>query len=384
MRVLWFGTYSVGPGYPRNTVLMESLRSVGVDVAECRAPLYSGARDKVAAVSSRGGALRYGLRTAIAWAKLAGRFYTAGPRDVVVVGYTGHLDLLLARALSVVWRRPVVLDAFLSLHDTVVGDRKLLKEQSLAARSLFKLERLALNNADLVLTDTRAHSEFMARTFAVPLRRFLPVPVGSLVRAPIARVPVPVPAHIREREERRSFTAFFCGSFVPLQGVPYILDAAALAPDIRFHIVGDGPDGPEVEREVKRRDMRNVVLDRRFISREELELRLAQADAVLGVFGDTPKSLRVVPCKVYDGLAAGLPVVTGSGPGPDELVTDGRDALLADRRDPASLVAALRRLRDEEGLSDKLREGARQLARRRFGREAIGLRLRGALQELVS
>ena len=37
-----------------------------------------------------------------------------------------------------------------------------------------------------------------------------------------------------------SFRAFFCGSFVPLQGVPYILDAAAHAPDISFRIVGDG------------------------------------------------------------------------------------------------------------------------------------------------
>ena len=32
MRILYFGTYSVGPGYPRNTVLIASLRTVGVEV----------------------------------------------------------------------------------------------------------------------------------------------------------------------------------------------------------------------------------------------------------------------------------------------------------------------------------------------------------------
>ncbi|MHC4958791.1 MAG: glycosyltransferase [Planctomycetota bacterium] len=382
MRVLWFGTYSVGTGYPRNTVLIDALRSVGVEVVECHVPLFQGARDKVAAASTVSGLVRFGAKALLAWARLAAGFFRAGPRDVVVVGYTGHLDVFLARALSVAWRTPVVLDAFLSPYDTVVGDRRLLDERSLAARSLFRLERLALRNADLVLTDTRAHSEFMARVFGLPRRRFLSVPVGSLVHE-LARVPVAVPAG-GGGGERRPFTAFFCGSFVPLQGVPYILDAAERAPDIRFHIVGDGPDGAIVQEEVERRAMDNVRLDRRFIPREEMEGHLARADAVLGVFGRTDKSLRVVPCKVYDGLAAGLPVVTGGGPAPEELLTDGENALLVDRSDPGSLVKALRRLRDEPGLSDRLRRGARGLARRRFSAEAIGARLENALQELVA
>ena len=384
MRVLWFGTYSVGGGYPRNTVLMDALRDVGVEVVECHAPLFENAADKVRACSTPNGMLRFGVRALRAWARLVQGFFTAGKRDVVVVGYTGHLDLYLARALSIAWRTPLVLDAFLSPYDTVVGDRALLDAESLPARGLFRLEKTALRLADLVLTDTRAHSEFMARTFGVPSQRFLSVPVGSLVRAPV-RVPVAaqVVAGGGGGAELAPFNAFFCGTFVPLQGVPYILDAAQLAPDIRFNIVGDGPDGPMVAEEVARRGMDNVVLDRQFIPRDDLERRLGNADAVLGVFGSTAKSLRVVPCKVYDGLAAGLPVVTGDGPGPDELLTDGKNALLVDRRDPASLVAALRRLRDEPGLSDQLRAGARRLAQERFGSHAIGMRFRGALQELV-
>jgi glycosyltransferase involved in cell wall biosynthesis len=122
-----------------------------------------------------------------------------------------------------------------------------------------------------------------------------------------------------------------------------------------------------------------VTFERRFLPREELEERLAAADAVLGVFGSTAKSLRVIPCKVYDGLAAGLPVVTGDGPGPREMLRDGENALLVDRKDPEALVAALRRLRDEPGLPERLREGARRTARQEFSPEAIGLRLKAAL-----
>jgi glycosyltransferase involved in cell wall biosynthesis len=379
--VLWFGTYSVGPGYPRNTVLIDGLRAAGVEVKECHVPLFDGAAGKVAAVRRP---LRAGARALAAWARLALGFFRAGPRDAVVVGYTGHFDLYLARVLSVAWRRPLVLDAFLSPWDTVVNDRALLPAASRRARALFALERGALRLADLVLTDTAAHADYMARTFGVDRARFVPIPVGSLVRAPAAaRVPALVGVGAGEGEERPPFTAFFCGSFVPLQGVPYILDAAARAPDLRFDLRGDGPDGPAVERDVRARALPNVTLERRFLPREELEARLAAADAVLGVFGSTPKSRRVVPCKVFDGLAAGLPVVTGDGPGPKELLEDGENALLVDRADPASLVAALRRLRDEPLLADRLRAGARQLARERFSPEAIGLRLRAALSGVV-
>jgi glycosyltransferase involved in cell wall biosynthesis len=64
-------------------------------------------------------------------------------------------------------------------------------------------------------------------------------------------------------------------------------------------------------------------------------------------------------------------------------VRHGESALLVDRRDPDSLVAALRRLRDEPGLADRLRSGARRLAREHFSPEAIGLRLKAALAEVV-
>ncbi len=408
MRVLFFGTYSKGPGYPRTHVLIESLREAGVDVVESHVPLFQNAADKCAATSTVGGLLRFGARAAFAWARLAARYYRAGPRDLVVVGYTGHLDVFLARALSAFWRCPVVLDAFLSPWDTVVNDRKLLKSGGRAARALFGFERTALRTADLVLTDTAAHADFMAGTFGVPRSRFVPVPVGSLVRALVASpAQVPVSVATSGKSERASprrsagreggtamlsgshslgsprFTAFFCGSFVPLQGVPYILDAAANTPDIFFRIVGDGVDGPRVEEEVKRRGMANVELIRRFISRDELEGHLAKADAVLGIFGTTAKAGRVVPCKVYDGLAAGQAVVTGDSPAARALLEHGRHALLVDRDDPRTLGTALRRLRDEPGLAARLRDGARRVALERFSKPVLGRRLRAAFAEVV-
>jgi glycosyltransferase involved in cell wall biosynthesis len=206
------------------------------------------------------------------------------------------------------------------------------------------------------------------------------VPVGSLVAAPL---PARVRVAARGDAGNEPFEAFFFGTFVPLQGVPYILDAAARAPDLRFRILGDGVDAPRIAEEVRARGLANVILERTFVSRAELEERLARADAVLGVFGASDKARRVVPCKVYDGLAAGLPVVTGGGAGAEELLTDGEDALLVDRDDPRTLVRALRRLRDDPSLGERLRAGARRVAAERFSRGAIGYRMRTLLEGLA-
>jgi len=378
MRVLWFGTYSLGGGYPRNTVLMEALRECGVEVVECHAPLFEDAHAKVAA--ARGGSVGLVFRMLRAWMRLGVRFFTAGPRDAVIVGYTGHFDLYWARVLSLFRRRPLILDAFLSPWDTVVRDRKLMSPGSARARLLFRLERSALRLADRILTDTGAHADYMAATFDVPREKFTPIPVGSLVRQKVG-APVPVASVMSgDSSPRAPLQVFFCGSFVPLQGVPVILDAAALCPEIHFRIVGDGPGAASILEEIEHREMPNVDLERRFISRAELTEELAVADVVLGVFGASDKTGRVVPCKVYDGLAAGRCVVTGDGDAPQELLKDGEEVVLVKRNDPASLAAALRRLDGNPALRDRLADAAREAYETRFCREAIGRELIGALE----
>ncbi|NUN53074.1 MAG: hypothetical protein HUU06_09865, partial [Planctomycetaceae bacterium] len=58
MRVLLFGNYSTGDGYPRLGVLAEGLRERGFEVLEARVPLLEGEGDRSRAVSSPLGFLR--------------------------------------------------------------------------------------------------------------------------------------------------------------------------------------------------------------------------------------------------------------------------------------------------------------------------------------
>jgi glycogen synthase len=65
---------------------------------------------------------------------------------------------------------------------------------------------------------------------------------------------------------------------------------------------------------------------------------------------------------ILEGQAAGLVAVTSAPGGPREFLVDGSNCLLHEPRDPAGLTAAIRRLREEPGLAERLREGGRQTA----------------------
>ena len=89
-----------------------------------------------------------------------------------------------------------------------------------------------------------------------------------------------------------------------------------------------------------------------------------------------------MPCKVYDGLAAGKPVVTGDGPAPRRLLREGEEVLLVPRGDARALVDALRQLQDP-ALRALLSDGARRAYDERFTPDAIGRDLRTALEAIA-
>ena len=63
MRLLWFGSYAKGEGYPRTETLLAGLRSLGHEVREVHAPLLEGAAHRVETARG-GGALRLAWRQA--------------------------------------------------------------------------------------------------------------------------------------------------------------------------------------------------------------------------------------------------------------------------------------------------------------------------------
>jgi len=355
VRVVYFGTYE--RDYPRNTQVISCLRRAGVEVTERHEGVWESSRHNWAA--GGGGFLR--LLQAELRLALRGR---PGDADAVIVGYPGQLDMPLARLLS--GHKPLVFNPLVSLSETLVDDRERFGPGSPPAVALRVLDRLALRRADLVVADTEENADFFAALGGISRERVEVCFVGAEERVfqPVWQLHTP-------------FHALFVGKLIPLHGLPTILAAAALAPEVRFRIVGSG----QLET-LLRAGPPNVDWIR-WVEYERLPEELAQAGCALGIFGTSSKARRVIPNKAFQALACGVPLVTADTPAARELLVDEVSALLVPPGDPGALAAAIRRLSGDASLAQRLAAGGRAAYDARASEVVLGGRWRGLLEQLV-
>ena len=178
VRVLVAGTFD--PDFRRNRVVMTLLERTGFEVEVVQRTLWG--TERVALVNaSKGKLVTRALRVypSLLWATLR-----AKRPDVLLVLYPGYIDMPLLSAVARSRRVPVVFDTFISLHDTVVGDRALRSPTSLLGRATRLADRIACRRADVVIADTPPDADYFAGLADVPRDRFrvlwLGAPGGSL------------------------------------------------------------------------------------------------------------------------------------------------------------------------------------------------------------
>ncbi|MGD9696744.1 MAG: glycosyltransferase [Thermoleophilia bacterium] len=368
MRVMWLGTYE--RDYPRSRVLVEGLRSLGVDVVERHRPVWERQRHKAGSFLRPLPLARAGGRFAGSWAMLAAEGIREPRIDAIVAGYPAQPDAVPAWAVAKARRVPLVVDMMISLADTLGGDRA-MAGRGLAA-ALGGVDRVTLAAADVVLADTRAGAEWLARRFGVPEGKLVVAPVGAEPAAFPMAPPPPGPPRV-----------LFYGKLAPLHGIATVLEAARRPGVPPVRLIGDGQLGPWLEGELARDRPAGLTWER-WVPYRSLGAELASSSVALGVFGTSEKAARVVPNKVWQALAVGRPVVTADTPGVREELTDGETALLVPPGDAAALAAALRRLGDDAALRTRLGAAARAAYLRRGTPAAAAAPLRDALVALTS
>jgi glycosyltransferase involved in cell wall biosynthesis len=332
--------------------VISCLRGAGVDVVEQHEPVWEGARD-----AWRAGAAM-ALRLARAELRLLRR-----PReryDAVIVGYPGHFDLPAAKRAA--RGAPVLFNPLVSLADTLVSDRERFRPDSLAARALSLVDRRALRAADVVVADTEQHARFFAEL--ADLERVEVCFVGAEERV------------FRPGSPRAFTHALFVGKLIPLHGLETILEAARLAPELPFRVVGTG----QLERLLERRPPNLEWVQ--WVEYERLAGELHAAGAALGIFGGSEKAARVIPNKVFQALACATPLVTADTPAARELLVDGESALLVPPDDAQALAEALRRLASDDALRAHVAAGGLAAYRRQASEEVLGRRWLSILERV--
>ena len=362
MRVLAFGTYDAAV-HPRTGVLVEGLRDHDVAVGELNVPLGLSTADRLRMLEQPARLPVLALHLLRCWVVLATRRVLRRPRpDAVLVGYLGHFDVVLARLLFP--RTPVVLDYLVSAADTAADRRATGRVRR---RLLEGLDRLACACADVVLVDTRDSLVTVparARSRALVVRVGAP---GHWFRAPAARRPGPL-------------RVVFFGLFTPLQGATVVAEGLRLAAEagvaLAATLVGHGQDSDAARALAPHEG----VVWRDWVEPAGLPDLVAAHDVCLGIFGTTPKALRVVPNKAYQGAAAGCLVVT-SDTAAQRRALPAATAFVAPG-DPAALARALADLPSPDALLER-RRASHAEALRTISPAACVLPLVERLGELV-
>ena len=353
MRVAFFGAYD--PDYPRNVVLREALESQGVEVRAVAVP-----------ARTRGG---------VREARLLGAGLGSLPGlHAILVPAFGHRDVALAALLGRLSGTPVLFDPLVSRWDTQVGDLGRVPSRSISAIRLRASDRVAFSLADLILCDTWEHGDFYSGEYGVSRAKLRRVPVGADHEAFRG-------GDRRQADEPRPpgspLEVVYIGGFLPLHGVETIVAAADLLEArhgtrlARFTLVGGGMTAPLVEREIAARGLRSVRRLSRVPYAQALQT-LAGADVALGIFGPTAKAGRVVPHKLWQALATGVPVITRRSPAVTEFFRDGEHLILIPPADGAALARAIEALAEEPERRARIGSAGRSAVRDEASPERIG------------
>jgi glycosyltransferase involved in cell wall biosynthesis len=423
LKILYFGIYSKGIEYPRNNNLIRALSLNGAEVMEAHTELAVSFEERVSIVKKPVQGIWFFLGLLSSFIALSYKFIKTHHVDVVIVGHPGYFHVHPARLLCHFFHRKAILvyDVFIPLYEALVEDRRLINQESIPGKLLYRFERSCCQCADLCLTDTEAHRNYLINAYGLPSGKVSRAFVGSTINIatgdslykPMDNEVLPPP--FRERTvgspednklpsnksakdlskqasdnrkplqgtvlNQEIFNVLFVGTYIPLHGIDIILEAARQLqhdPCIKFTLAGSGQLRQEMENLAHEWTLENVVFYD-WIPTGSLGSFIRYFDLALGIFGTTSKAARVIPSKIYDLCAVGIPFITSDTPAIKEVFSHGKNSYLIPPGDAKALADAIVYLKGNYDVRMRISEGARQAGENIFSFLNIGKDLLGGI-----
>ena len=213
------------------------------------------------------------------------------------------------------------------------------------------LEAEVLARVHRVFTLTQSCKLILERGFGVPAERILVAP-DAVAHVPERLAPLP-----------KSNVVVYAGQLYPWKGVGTLVDAMSSLPSARLRIVGGLPDeddhGRALKALVSQRGLDERVEFTGFVPHAEMAAALADGAAGAIPLPDAPMSRYFTsPLKLFEYMAAGLPIAASDLPALREVLGHEQNALLVPPDDPPALAANLDRLLRDRRLAERLRKQA--------------------------
>jgi glycosyltransferase involved in cell wall biosynthesis len=338
--------------YSRTRTVLTGLRHANFEVVTCLPP---------------GKSFRY-------YPGLLWKFLREGRRcHCILVGFYGQLLLPFVRILS---RKPILYDIYISTFDTMVHDRRKAKPGSFLAWLFRFVDRLSMTLSDTIILETRDHIDDFSRRFRIPHEKF-----KKIFLTADDSVIYPKSNSLK----REYFLAHFHGEYAPFHGVRYIIEAANLLrnEDVQFQIIGTGITCEKDRRLAQEFRLTNIrFID--WIPYDQLADAMAIADCCLGIFGENPRTLRVLTNKVIETMAAAKPLISAKNLPIQELLKENESALLVSRADPHAISEAILQLKEKPEMARRLGRNGYKIFRQHCSIERFSFHLRNVVERMMA
>lgn len=228
--------------------------------------------------------------------------------DILIASSPPFFPHLSGRAVSALKGVPLVLE-IRDLWPDYLVDMGLLTRGGLAARALFAVERRLLHRADAVTVVTESFRERIVAK-GVPRERIVVLPNGADTAFYHASDEPPCLPALERRPG--DFLVGYLGNFGAGQALTTVLDAAEivhrLAPEVRFVLVGDGPEREHLLRQTFERGLSNLSLHPPIL-KGSTRAFYANCDICLVPLAPVPVFQDTIPSKIFEIMASERPVL---------------------------------------------------------------------------
>lgn len=351
MTICYFGLYKIET---RNRINLQALRENGLEVIECQ--------------NREPGLKKY--------FQLLKKYWPIRRQcQIIFVAFPGYVIMPLAWVLAKLTGKKIVLDAFMSAYDSMILDRQSYGKYGWAALKYWLLDWFSCAFADIILLDAEEYINYYVKTFKIKKSKFRRLLVGSDDKALYPK---------EQKKQTNNFLVHFHGTYLPLQGIPYIIKAAKILEPagVEFNIIGQMSTYGEAIKLVQELNLKNINFIER-VPYEKLGEYMSMADVCLGMFGATGKALRCSAFKVVEAIAVARPVITGDTPAMREIFTDRENCLYSKMMDEKDLAVKILELKNNPALREKIAKNGYQTYLKYFTPKAIGAELKSIFEEVA-
>lgn len=373
MKICFFGTYD--REYTANKIVLQGLKENNVPVLE---------------INSEVKLTRLDSEKDITWFALIKRIFRKykifveifknldkfKKSDVIYVAFPGHLDVLFAYPLAKIFKKKLILNPVVSFSYGFTEEQTILNKNSLLAKVAKIGETFIYKLINLLLPDTPYQKDFFKKTFNIPDSKLRVLPIGADNK---------YYKYTSYTNKSKKINVVYYGLYSPPHGVEHIIESANILKkdrDIKFTFVGNGNTFQENFDRAKKLNLKNVE----FFYETPVEQHPAiiqKADIFLGFLQKHPIVDRVIPNKVYQGLALGKVVVTADAPVTRSVFQNKENIYLVKPSDPKELAKAILELKNNPVLRVKIAKKGYLLFMQKFTPKAVGKLLIKHIKEVL-